>query len=188
MYSDLDCYGHTKNAKYINFVFDALPLEYSEKKFTDFKLNYSKEAKLNEVIELDAAFNDEEKIVTSEKYSAVMGQISLNVTGWNGYFILPVLVIGFSFLASFIPEWIERKKLKGLAMPQQNGVMMKLLMPVILGVLCFTTNATFGIYLLANTLIGILTGFIVDPISNNIIKKYILKKKNEEKPKVSYSR
>ena len=64
MYSDLDCYGHTNNAKYINFVFDALPLEYSEKKFTDFKLNYSKEAKLNEVIELDAAFNDEEKIIT----------------------------------------------------------------------------------------------------------------------------
>lgn len=134
-------------------------------------------------------FNDEEKVITSEKYTAVMGQISLNVTGWNGYFILPVLVIGFSFLASFIPEWLERRKLKGLsALPQQSGIMMKLLMPVLLGVLCFTTNATFGIYLLANTLIGIATGFVVDPIANNIIKKFILKKKDAEKPKISYSR
>ena len=134
-------------------------------------------------------YNDAPVEVTSEKYSQVMGKISQNVTGNNGYYILPILVIGFSFLASFIPEWIEKMKLKGLIQaPQQNMLLMKLLMPALLGVLCFTTSATFGIYLLANTLIGILTGFIVDPIANSVIKKFILKKKDNNKPKISYSR
>lgn len=127
--------------------------------------------------------------ITKEYYETVMAKITANVTGVNGYFILPILVIGFSILASFIPEWIERRKLKGvMQLPQQNMLLMKFLMPALLGVLCFTTSATFGIYLLSNSIIGILTGFIVDPISNNIIKKYILKKKENNKPKISYSR
>ena len=155
--------------------------------FTTFKkLVGGKTVDENENI-MSFSYNDQEIVITSEQYSKVMAQISNNVTGWNGYFIIPVLVIAFSILASFIPDWIERIKLKGLTiLPQQNMLLMKFLMPVVLGVLCFTTNATFGIYLLSNTLIGILTGFIVDPISNNIIKKYILKKKENNKPKISY--
>ena len=127
--------------------------------------------------------------VSKTNYDLVMSKISTNVTGNNGYFILPILVIAFSFLASFIPEWIEKIKLKGVMQaPGQNMLLMKLLMPALLGVLCFTTSATFGIYLLSNTLIGILTGFIVDPIANGVIKKFILKKKDNNKPKISYSR
>lgn len=138
---------------------------------------------------LSFTYNDETITVTSDKYYAVMQNISANVTGWNGYFILPILVIGFSFLASYIPEWIEKIKMKGLNIAQnKTGMFLKILMPALLGFLCFQTGATFGIYLLANTLIGILTGFIVDPIANTIIKNFILKRKKEEKPKVSYSR
>jgi len=63
-YSDLDANGHTNNAKYANFVFDAIPAEYQTKQFKDFRLNYSKEAMLGEKIALKGAINQEEKKIT----------------------------------------------------------------------------------------------------------------------------
>lgn len=61
LYSDTDANGHTNNSKYINFVMDALPPEYRTKAFTDLRLNYSKEAKLGDTLEIKAKF-DENKI------------------------------------------------------------------------------------------------------------------------------
>ena len=60
-YSDIDGNGHMNNARYGAFVIDALPAEYQKKEFTDFRINYSKEAVQNQMIELYSSFNDEEK-------------------------------------------------------------------------------------------------------------------------------
>ncbi len=62
-FSDLDCNGHTNNAKYGAFIFDALPAEYREKKFTDFRLNYALEAKFGQTLDLYASFAEKGKIV-----------------------------------------------------------------------------------------------------------------------------
>lgn len=63
-YSDIDGNGHMNNARYGAFVIDALPVEYQKKKFTDFRINYSKEAALGEEIELYADINDNTKKIT----------------------------------------------------------------------------------------------------------------------------
>lgn len=123
--------------------------------------------------------------VSEERYNLVMGQLNVSITKWNGYYILPVLVIGASFLTTFLTGLQEKKK-NGIATTQSN-ILTKFMMPAILGILCFTTNATFGIYLLANTIITILTNFIIDPIVEIIIKKYLIKKE-DSKPKITYSR
>lgn len=59
--SDLDANGHTNNARYAAFIMDFLPTEYAEKTFTDFKLNYSKEAVFGETLKLYASFDGEAK-------------------------------------------------------------------------------------------------------------------------------
>jgi len=63
-YSDLDCNGHTNNARYGAFLFDALPPAYREKDFTDIRLNYALEAKLDQKLEVFGAFDDEAKKIT----------------------------------------------------------------------------------------------------------------------------
>lgn len=62
LYSDLDANGHSNNSKYINFVLDLLPNEYQTKNFTDVRLNYSKETKLGDQLEIKVAY-EENKII-----------------------------------------------------------------------------------------------------------------------------
>lgn len=50
LYSDIDGNGHVNNARYGAFVADALPESVRGRTFTDFRLNYAKEAKLGEVL------------------------------------------------------------------------------------------------------------------------------------------
>ncbi|MDE5897809.1 MAG: acyl-[acyl-carrier-protein] thioesterase [Treponemataceae bacterium] len=65
-YSDIDGNGHMNNARYGAFVMDCLPPEYRQKDFTDFRINYSKEAVCGGQLTLSGAFDDEgRKIVLS---------------------------------------------------------------------------------------------------------------------------
>lgn len=59
--SHLDPNGHLTNAKYINFAIDFLPDSYQEKEITDFRLNFCKEMKKNEIMHIYGAFDDENK-------------------------------------------------------------------------------------------------------------------------------
>ena len=67
-FSDLDSNGHTTNSRYGAFIADALPLEFREKKLTDFRINYSKEAMLDESVHI---LNAVEKIDGKEKLVCV---------------------------------------------------------------------------------------------------------------------
>lgn len=60
-YSDIDGNGHVNNSRYGAFVMDALPKDYQDKKFTDVKINFSKEAVQDQMIQISGTFDDENK-------------------------------------------------------------------------------------------------------------------------------
>ncbi|MCR5762447.1 MAG: acyl-[acyl-carrier-protein] thioesterase [Treponema sp.] len=60
-YSDIDANGHTNNSRYGAFLLDALPEQYQEKNFTDFKINYSKEAMYGQKLKVSGSFDDAQK-------------------------------------------------------------------------------------------------------------------------------
>ncbi|MBR6912957.1 MAG: acyl-[Treponema sp.] len=60
-YSDLDGNGHTNNARYGAFVADALPENLRHVQFKDFRLNYAKEAKLGQKVQVFGNVNEEAK-------------------------------------------------------------------------------------------------------------------------------
>lgn len=62
--SDLDANGHTNNARYISFAVDLLPDNYASKKWTDFRINYSKEAMLGQSLKIFGYFDDSAKKIT----------------------------------------------------------------------------------------------------------------------------
>lgn len=59
-YSDLDTNGHTTNSRYGSFIMDAIP-EYQTKNFTDFRINYSKEAMLGQQMQILSSYDEENK-------------------------------------------------------------------------------------------------------------------------------
>ena len=64
MYSDIDGNGHVNNARYGAFVIDSLPGEFQNKEFTDFRINYSKEATKDSVLNIYGNFDEESKKIT----------------------------------------------------------------------------------------------------------------------------
>ncbi|WP_288605644.1 acyl-ACP thioesterase domain-containing protein [uncultured Treponema sp.] len=60
-FSDLDANGHTNNARYAAFIEDAIPEEFRGRKPKDFKINFAKEAMLNDKVEI-FGFKEENKI------------------------------------------------------------------------------------------------------------------------------
>ncbi len=76
-FSDIDANGHTNNSRYGAFILDSLPLEFAEKNFTDFKINYSKEAMLGETIKIYADFSESNKITVIGKTDAISFEAEL---------------------------------------------------------------------------------------------------------------
>ena len=64
MFSDVDSNGHTNNSRYAAFALDILPSEFQEGDIKNITINYAKEARLGDVIELSAAFSDDGKTAT----------------------------------------------------------------------------------------------------------------------------
>ena len=60
-YSDIDANGHMNNSRYGAFAVDCLPESYQDRDFTDFRMNYSKEARKGEMIRMSGAFDDNAK-------------------------------------------------------------------------------------------------------------------------------
>ena len=60
-YSDIDANGHTNNSRYAAFAVDALPAELRNKAFTDFRINFSKEAVIDDTLKIYGDINEEEK-------------------------------------------------------------------------------------------------------------------------------
>ncbi|MCR5725160.1 MAG: acyl-[acyl-carrier-protein] thioesterase [Treponema sp.] len=58
-WSDIDGNGHTNNSRYGAFLADALPEAYRTKTFTDFRINYAKEAMLGETMQLLGSFDED---------------------------------------------------------------------------------------------------------------------------------
>ena len=63
-YSDIDGNNHVNNARYGAFVADAIPENLRKTAFTDFRLNYAKEAKLGQLLTTYGKVNEEEKRLT----------------------------------------------------------------------------------------------------------------------------
>ena len=78
-YSDLDANGHTTNSRYGAFILDCLPQEYLNKEYTDFKINFSKEAMLGQTLKIYAFFDtDSKKIIlqgTTEQGSSFESEL-----------------------------------------------------------------------------------------------------------------
>lgn len=123
-----------------------------------------------------------------ENYDIVMGKLIKAETGWNGYYLLPLLAVLASFAVNLVNKAGEKSNKDNPMAAQMNNPIMKFMMPALMAVLCLTTNATFGIYLVSNQLLTILAMFLINPLVGMMIKRKQNKVANYKKPTITYSR
>lgn len=66
-FSDIDANCHTNNARYGDFIMDALPENLQNADFEHIRINYSQEAVQGETLNLEASFNDKETTVIGKQ-------------------------------------------------------------------------------------------------------------------------
>ena len=123
----------------------------------------------------------EDKIATLN-YNNVASIVESKTGSWNGYYILAIISVLLSLASQYIGDLSNKNKNKkaqqlvDAANPKGKSMwFMKLLLPIMMAIFVFTTNAAFGIYVVTNSLISIFTSFII----NLIIGKVFAKKQAE---------
>lgn len=126
-----------------------------------------------------------ELYISEESYNAVMAKLINSKEGWNGYFILAILAGALSFLSQYLSE-LQNKSKKGKMLKQQSEQeiqmqktmgFMRIMLPAMMVIFALTNSASFGIYLIASSLIGIVTNFgssfFVNKLTRGEEEKYL---------------
>lgn len=134
-------------------------------------LNYLKNYYNETEKEIEATNHYEDMI-----FDFVIAGLNERDLGVNGYYILVVLAVVFSFLSIFINNKLMKKDNKT---EQPGGKMMYFIMPVILGIFTLMYTSLFAIYII----IGQIVTMAFSPLTNLIVKKWVDKsgKKQDEK-------
>ncbi len=126
------------------------------------------------------------RIAAKEEYNNVMGMIIAERQSINGYFILPIIVVGLMFLSQFItrratmPPKEKRAQMSDEQLKQlKTGKAMMYAMPVIMALFMVNTASLFAVYYFITTLIATATVPLVTKLINKIEKKQDVKREKE---------
>ena len=137
------------------------------------------------------------------EYNTITADIQKTYSSWNGYFILVVLSGAITFLSLWLNQKSTTAKNNQIVVkPVNNSVkqnnqqpeantntamkIMKFVMPVIMIIFTFSYSAAFALYIVTNSLMGVIINFTCMKVFDKLDKKK--DEKEKEIKKVSYSR
>lgn len=102
-----------------------------------------------------------------EDYNEVTFNLSAEKSAPNGYFVLIILSIGLMFLQQFIMMRTQKaanelSSVDGSAAKTNKWMM--IIMPLIFGVVSFLYSAAFSVYMITNTLYGLISTLIINKV------------------------
>lgn len=116
--------------------------------------------------------------INEDLYKTVTASVHSQNSRWNGYFILAVLSAGLTFLSQWLTEFMQKSKNKKVndlvaQSNQQTGTMkfMKIFLPLMMVVFVLTSSASFGLYIVASSLISMIISTLTSLIVNACYKK-----------------
>lgn len=107
-----------------------------------------------------------------DTYNALVAPLEAQYEGYNnGWFILPVIAAGTSFLVSWLSMRKQPKPVVDKDNPQANaaqstGKMMMYMMPAMSFIFCLTSNAAFAIYWTLGNVVSCGTTLMINRILN----------------------
>ena len=136
--------------------------------FNDLK-SMAANSKIDEYITYVNEIESDTTKVKLVEYNLVAGMVENKTGSWNGYYLLAVISVLLSVATQAVNDLSNKNKNKNAqaivnqANPQGKSMwFMKLLVPVMMAIFVFTTNAAFGIYVVTNSLMSTLIGFLTN--------------------------
>ena len=116
--------------------------------------------------------------IDQDLYNVVTSSVHSKNSRWNGYYVLAVLSAGLTFLSQWLTERLQKSKNKKVndlvAQSNQQGTamkFMKIFLPLMMVIFVLTSSASFGLYIVASSLISMLISTITSLIVNACFKK-----------------
>lgn len=112
---------------------------------------------------------------------------------WNGLMILPILSVGLSFLSMFVAQAMEKNGKKGQQQTsteqqqQQSNKATMIMMPLMMAYFGFIYTGAFGIYMVVNYFISIISTIALKAPIDKVVQKDIAKMQVDS-GKASYMR
>ena len=110
----------------------------------------------------------------AQSYEKVTSALGDRKSSYNGYFVLIVLSIGLMLLQQFI-SMKSNKAVNDLSTVDGTGAKtnkwMMIMMPIIYGFFAFLYSASFSIYMITNTLFGLVTMLLINKLVDIWFKK-----------------
>lgn len=119
----------------------------------------------------DGKWNDPEvrkQLYASDNYDMITAKLRQQENQANGYLVLPILAVGFSFLSYFISQRQQKKSGQTPAAGAGGGMMkfMMFLFPLMMGFFALTYSAAFTLYIVVNSattiLVNLASSLIID--------------------------
>ena len=88
--------------------------------------------------------------------------------GWNGLLILPILAVLLSFVSMKLTQ--KTQQLANDPQTQATTKMMTLMMPLIMSIFILMYTAALGVYIVGNSILSVITTFLLTPIINKKFK------------------
>ena len=118
--------------------------------------------------------------INKDNYNKIASLVSSNATRQtNGYYILPILAGGITFLSQYISELhtrLKNKKANKVAKEANNTTastmkVMRFVLPAIMVIFTLTASASFGLYILASNVASMALGELTTLIINALTRR-----------------
>ena len=124
------------------------------------------------------------------QYELVTASLRQRYNRWNGYFVLVVLAGIITFVSQMVltkmnaPKAVKDKQSTEPDPTQSTNKVMAIMMPLIMVWFTWSSSAAFALYIIVNSLVGMLTTVVCNAIFKAIEKR----KQNKEAETLSYKR
>ncbi len=117
--------------------------------------------------------------VDATQYNAVTAK--LNKKSVNGYFILPVLCMAFTFLSQKIMQKMQKSQTEMQTVEGQPNVgkWMNVIMPIMMGIFALSYSSAFTIYMIVSSLYATASNLIINWIATKVYTKKMGEVKQE---------
>ncbi|MBE7090556.1 MAG: YidC/Oxa1 family membrane protein insertase [Clostridiales bacterium] len=118
--------------------------------------------------------------VDATQYNAVTAK--LNKESVNGYFILPILCMAFTFLSQWLMQKMQKSQTEMQTVEGQPNVgkWMNVIMPIMMGIFALSYSSAFTIYMIVSSIYATVSNLVINWIATKVYTKKMGEVKQEK--------
>ncbi|MBR2616742.1 MAG: membrane protein insertase YidC [Clostridia bacterium] len=120
------------------------------------------------------------KQIDASQYNKVTAKLDKKAV--NGYFILPVLCMAFTFLSQKIMQKMQKSQTEMQTVEGQPNVgkFMNIIMPIMMGIFALSYSSAFTIYMIVSSLYSTTSNIVINAIATKVYAKKMGEVKQEK--------